>query len=92
MDHSANTYLAVHLKSGSPYIHSPTSLALAHPPLIHVGKVGQLDDVQLFSIPKEKWVHGGEELLAAVRGDAGVQTVDVQAPKPRAKRGGGDEL
>jgi len=88
LDHTANVYLAVSLSSSSPYLQNPSELSSAHPSVTHVGQVGQMSDVQLFSIPKDGSQHDILELLNA---QEGVTRVDVQDVKRRTKRGG-DEL
>lgn len=91
LDHSANTYLAVTLSPASPYLQDPSSLSKAHPLATHLGQVGEMKDVQLISIPKQKWDSEQEDILGFLKNQAGVSRVDVQAVKERAKRGG-DEL
>lgn len=91
LDYQQNTYIAVTLSSDSPYFSSPELLTRDHSSLTHVGKVGQLADVQLLSIPKAEWDHNAEDILTFLRSKNGVGNVDVQVPKQRVKRGG-DEL
>ncbi|KAJ8087973.1 hypothetical protein AAF712_011692 [Marasmius tenuissimus] len=91
MNHDMNTYIAVTLSPGSSFSQTPASLASVHPALAHVGQVGQLNDVQLVSVPKTDWGNVGDDILASLRSSQGVVNVDVQQPKQRAKRGG-DEL
>jgi hypothetical protein len=91
LDHIANTYLAVSLSPSSPYLHNPSALSDAHPSVTHVGQVGQMSDVQLFSIPRQEWNHAQQDILGFLNAQQGVIRVDVQAVKQRTKRGG-DEL
>ncbi|EJD46241.1 hypothetical protein AURDEDRAFT_22872, partial [Auricularia subglabra TFB-10046 SS5] len=86
MDYNSNTYLAVTVSPSSPYISNPASLADVHSQLQYVGKVGELADVQLFSVPKSEWETVQAAVQQALKGVAGVQSVDVQVPKQRAKR------
>jgi len=53
--------------------------------------VGELQDVQLFAVPKADWDQVGEDILAVLKAKQGVLGVDVQVPKERVKRGS-DEL
>lgn len=91
LNYNQNTYLAVTLTSSSPYFSSPSGLAALHPAVAHVGQVGELQDVQLVSVPKETWEQGGDQILAVLKGADGVVYVNVQEPRQRVKRGG-DEL
>ncbi|KIK64367.1 hypothetical protein GYMLUDRAFT_39915 [Collybiopsis luxurians FD-317 M1] len=91
MNHNVNTYVAVTLAPNSPFLSMPSSLSSLHPSLTHVGQVGQLNDIQLVSVPKEDWGNIGEEVLRKLKGSDGVQGVSVQELKQRAKRGD-DEL
>ncbi|QRV86888.1 hypothetical protein RhiJN_28936 [Ceratobasidium sp. AG-Ba] len=97
LDYAAFTYLAVTLSPQSPHFTNPNALAARTAETIqgsgvqHVGKVGELDDVQLFSVPKNVWDSGSGEsskILEAIRAQEGVKGVDVQVPRTRAKRGG----
>jgi hypothetical protein len=91
LDHNANTYVAVTLSPGSPYLAQPTSLA-KHQALHYVGPVGELADVQLVAIPKVEWSSRGADVLGWLKGREGVAGVHVQTlPRTTAKRGG-DEL
>ncbi|TFK32605.1 hypothetical protein BDQ12DRAFT_692303 [Crucibulum laeve] len=85
LDHNNFTYLAVTLSPST----SPSSLS-AGPHLTHIGQVGQLQDVQLFSVPKLEWQNHGDDILKDIGERDGVLRVDVQVPERRAKRG--DEL
>lgn len=89
LDHNANIYLAVSLPSGSSYLTQPQSLAQTHHLLNHVGQVGQLEDIHMYSVPKDEWEQNQEEVLSLLKAQDGVGRVDVQSLAPRAKR---DEL
>jgi len=91
LNHNLHTYVAVTLSPNSPFLNTPSSLSTLHPLITHVGQVGSLDDVQLVSVPKEDWNNIGEEVLAKLKAEEGVQSVSVQELKTRTKRGG-DEL
>lgn len=89
LDYSNYVYLAVTFSSASPSTGS--AMTSIHPALSCVGQVGQLKDVQLYSIPKTDWQHVNMEIMQAVKESDGVLRVDIQQPQLRAKRGG-DEL
>ena len=86
MDYNSNTYLAVTVSPNSPYMSNPASLADVHSELRYVGNVGELSDVQLLSVPKSQWETVQAAVQQALKGATGVQSVDVQVPKQRAKR------
>lgn len=91
VNYSTHTYLAVTFSTSSHFLADPDSLSSVHPALAHVGQVGELKDVHLFSVPKEEWKRADsaiQDVLSAKRAE-GVLRVDVQVPKGRAKR---DEL
>jgi len=88
LDHS-NIYLAVTLARASPFYANPSGLSASHSAINHVGNVGQLPDVHLFSVPKVEWDSWQQDILSFLKGSEGVQRVDVQSPKTRSKR---DEL
>ena len=91
LDYNANAYLAVTLSSSSPFVSNPASLASVHRDISVVGQVGQLDDVQLVSIPKASWDSSKETILSALTQADGVVRVEPQVLKQRVKRSG-DEL
>ncbi|KAG6892014.1 hypothetical protein C0992_002305, partial [Termitomyces sp. T32_za158] len=66
-------------------------LTMVHPAVTHVGQVGQLQDVQIFSVPNSEWESVQEDVLEKLSKANGVGRVDVQKVKARSKRGG-DEL
>lgn len=94
LDHSLNTYLALSLRPTSSFMHNPANIAQYVPAaqLTHIGNVGQLADVHLFSVPKSEWERVNEQVLATLKSLDGVESVEVQVPKQRAKRGVPDEL
>ena len=91
LDHDANTYLAITLSPSSPYLRDPSSLAKVHPSAIHVGQVGEMNDVQLISVPKQQWDSAQNDILQYLNGQEGIRGVDIQSVKVRPKRSG-DEL
>ncbi|KAJ3731602.1 hypothetical protein DFJ43DRAFT_1078027 [Lentinula guzmanii] len=90
-NYDLNTYVAVSLAPNSPFLNTPSSLSSIHPALTHVGQVGQLQDVQLVSVPKDDWNNIGDDILASLKGSEGISSVSVQELRQRTKRGG-DEL
>jgi hypothetical protein len=82
-------HLAVTLAKSSPFYTNPSDLSASYPTVNHVGNVGELQDVQLFSVPKVEWDSRQQDILSFLKGSEGVQRVDVQSPKTRSKR---DEL
>ena len=86
LDYDHNTYLAVTLSAASHIHFQPSSLSAVHPSLAYHGQVGELQDVQLFAVPKADWDQIGEDILAVLKAKQGVLGVDVQVPKERAKR------
>lgn len=90
MDHSTNVYLAVTVSPTSQLFSQPEHLA-THPSISHLGPVGQLEDIQLLSVPRASWGRVQGEVLAQLNSLNGVQRVDVQdAPRQRVKRGAED--
>ena len=91
MDFNANTYLTVTVTPGSFVANNP-ALLVVHPSMSHLGKVGQLMDVEIVSVPKDVWDGLKGDVVQSLNTLDGVRRVDVQeTPKARAKRGG-DEL
>lgn len=97
LDYAAFTYLAVTLSPQSPHFSTPNALATRTSDAIegsnlqHVGRVGELEDVQLFSVPKSVWDSSNGQsakIIEALKSLEGVKAVDVQVPKTRSKRGG----
>jgi len=91
LDYDHNTYLAVTLSTASHIHFPPSSLSAVHASLAYHGQVGELQDVQLFAVPKADWDQVGEDILAVLRAKQVVLGIDVQVPKQQVKRGG-DEL
>lgn len=83
---SSIVYLAVTLARSSPFYSNPSGLSIPYSAVNHVGNVGQLPDVQLFSVPKAEWDSRQQDILSFLKGSEGVQRVDVQSPKARSKR------
>jgi len=86
---NSNVYLAVTLARSSPFYANPSGLSVSRFTVNHVGGVGQLPDVQLFSVPKVEWDSRQQDILSFLKGSEGVQRVDIQSAKMRSKR---DEL
>ncbi|KAF8874773.1 hypothetical protein CPB84DRAFT_560759 [Gymnopilus junonius] len=91
MDHNANSYLSVTFSSASPFQGSPSDLAGMYPGLFYHGRVGELEDVHLYSMPKPNWLQAKGTVLDGLNSTPGVIHVEEQIPKQRIKRGG-DEL
>ncbi|KAF8061766.1 hypothetical protein FPV67DRAFT_1422464 [Lyophyllum atratum] len=91
LNYDLNTYLAVTLSSESLFSGEPSQLARVHPAVAHVGQVGQLQDIQIFSVPTAVWESVRDDVLEKLREGDGVARVDVQKVEARTK-GGGDEL
>ncbi|KAK7677078.1 hypothetical protein QCA50_019976 [Cerrena zonata] len=91
MDFSANTYLTITVTSGSKVANNPSILAV-HPSMVHQGKVGELSDIQVISVPQNIWDESKDIILQSLNALNGVRRVEVQdSPRTRVKRGG-DEL
>lgn len=97
LDHVAFTYLAVTLSPQSPHFSSPNALATRTSEAIqgsnvhHLGRVGELEEVQLYSVPKDVWDSSNgasARIIEMLKSLEGVKAVDVQVPKVRSKRGG----
>ncbi|CAL1703207.1 unnamed protein product [Somion occarium] len=88
MDFSSNVYLAV---TTAPNLsHNPSSLVV-HPTVTYVGKVGELADVQVVSVPKDAWDNVKDDVFRALNALDGVQRIEIQSP-PRQRVKRGDEL
>lgn len=91
MDFSANAYLTITTAPGSAVANNPSLLAV-HPSVTSLGKVGELTDVQIISVPRNVWVESKDTIVQYLNALDGVRRVEVQdPPRTRAKRGG-DEL
>jgi hypothetical protein len=86
-NYDLNTYLAVTLSPSSPFLQQPAALAQVHPAVAHVGQVGQMEDVQLFSVAKFEWERASGDVLNKLENSEGVRRVDVQELAQRTKRG-----
>jgi len=82
LDYTANQYIAVTISTST--LHNPSQIATST--LKHVGPVGALDDVHLFSVSKADWPRLKDETIAYLRAKEGVVNVEVQEPRARAKR------
>jgi hypothetical protein len=91
LNYDLNTYLAVILSPSSPFFQQPAALAQVHPAVVYVAQVGQMQDVQLFSVAKFEWENVSGDVLGKFETSEGVVRVDVQEPAQRTRRGT-DEL
>ncbi|KAI0695080.1 hypothetical protein C8T65DRAFT_665866 [Cerioporus squamosus] len=90
-EHADKVFIAVTLSPTSALNSDPDGLVV-HPLITRLGRVGELQDVQLLGVPRDSWAHAQHEVLDSLNQLQGVLRVDVQdIPKLRAKRGG-DEL
>ena len=88
LSYNTHKYLSIILAKSSLYFKNPSSLEEQVPGITHLGQLGSLDDVHIFSIPLDQW--GDFETAKKVeqlRDIAGVVNVSVQAPTQRQKRG-----
>ncbi|KAF7791052.1 hypothetical protein EIP86_002012 [Pleurotus ostreatoroseus] len=70
---------------------SAQHLLASHPAVAYVGHVGELQDVRLLSVPKERWGQAQADILANLNSINGVKGVEVQQP-PRTRVKRGDEF
>jgi hypothetical protein len=91
LNYDLNAYVAVILSPSSPFFQQPAALAQVHPAVAYVAQVGDMEDVQLYSVAKFEWEKVAEDVLNKVGKSEGVVSVDVQKPAQRARRGN-DEL
>ncbi|KIO32535.1 hypothetical protein M407DRAFT_241417 [Tulasnella calospora MUT 4182] len=98
MDYTLNTYLAVTLAPASPYFSAPANLVSAQVvqsapfQLVYVGNVGALQDTHLYSIPKSQYEQVKDQVYAVLGTlkPNHIRSIDVQVPRQRAKRAGGE--
>ncbi|KAI0781529.1 hypothetical protein BD413DRAFT_506018 [Trametes elegans] len=89
-NHEENVFLTVTLDPTSALYNNPDGLAV-DPLIQRLGRVGELQDVQLLSVPRPNWPGVQGAILDALNALPGVLRVDVlEKPKLRTKRG--DEL
>jgi hypothetical protein len=85
--YDTHTYLSIILAKSSPYFTDPKALADEVPGITHVGQLGALDDVHIYSVPRDQW---GEfetaKKMEALRDVDGVLNVSLQVPTQRRKR------
>ena len=86
MDYDNYTYLAITLSNPSQYFDTPSIITSRYPSLNYCGRVGELSDVHLFSIPKDVWLRDGSALMPQLIGSDGVVHVDVQVLRTKSKR------
>ncbi|OBZ75955.1 hypothetical protein A0H81_04936 [Grifola frondosa] len=65
LNHDANIYLAVTLSPSSALFSNPAALAI-HPYVTHLGKAGQIPDIQLLSVPRQSWERVRDEVITAL--------------------------
>ena len=87
LSYNTHKYLSIILAKSSIYFKNPSSIAEQVPGITHLGQLGVLDDVHIYSIPLDQW---GEfetaKKLEQLRDIAGVVNVSVQEPTQRQKR------
>ncbi|KAI9461651.1 hypothetical protein BJY52DRAFT_190852 [Lactarius psammicola] len=83
LNYATHAYLTVLLARSSSLLADPSAV---HPHLKHIGPVGQLPDIHLFSVPKPTWEHSSAAIISALRQADGVLKVDIQEPRMRVKR------
>jgi hypothetical protein len=87
LDYDTHKHLSIILAKSSPYFKNPASLADEVPGITHLGQLGVLDDVHIYSIPVEQW---GEfetaKKMEQLRDVVGVVNVNLQVPTQRKKR------
>ncbi|KAF9521150.1 hypothetical protein BS47DRAFT_1286284, partial [Hydnum rufescens UP504] len=74
----------------SPYLSNPGLWSSVHSMVSYVSPVGALDDVLLVAVPKLAWEDNQMQILDTLRSASGVMRVDVQEPRQRSKRRGGE--
>ena len=85
-EHREKVFITVTLSPTSALFSEPDGL-LIHPRLARLGRVGELQDVQVLTAPRAEWPDVEDPVLDTLRGLPGVLRVDVQElPKLRAKR------
>ena len=90
LDHGNNIYLTVTVSPSSAAASNSQAL-IVHPSITHLGHVGQLQDVQLLSVPRASWDLVQDSVMSTLRGISGVQRVAIeQPPRMRAKRNADD--
>jgi hypothetical protein len=90
LDYAINNYISVTLSPRSSLRSSPDRLA-QHPAVSYVGLVGELQDVQLVSVPKADWAEKEADVLEWLKARDGVIQVNIHSDqKTRARRGGGE--
>jgi hypothetical protein len=87
LSYDTHKYLSIILTKSSLYFKNPSSLAQAVPGITHIGQLGALDDVQIYSIPLDQWSEfEAAKKMEHLRDIAGVINVSVQVPTQRQKR------
>ncbi|RPD55748.1 hypothetical protein L226DRAFT_495610 [Lentinus tigrinus ALCF2SS1-7] len=90
-EHADKIFIAVTISPTSALNSDPDGLVV-HPLITRLGRVGELQDVQLLGVPRDSWAHSQDDVMRSLSQLQGVLRVDVQdVPRLRTKRGG-DEL
>lgn len=85
--YNTHKYLSIILAKSSIYFKNPSSIAEQVPGITHLGQLGVLDDVHIYSVPLDQWSEfETAKKLEQLRDIAGVVNVTVQAPTQRQKR------
>ena len=87
LSYNTHKYLSIILAKSSLYFKNPSSLADQVPGMTHLGQLGVLDDVHIYSIPLDQWPEfETANKIDQLKDIAGVVNVSVQAPTQRPKR------
>jgi len=87
LSYDTHKYLSIILARSSTYLDDPPSLAAEVPGITHLGQLGVLDDVHVYSIPLDQWAEfETAKRVEQLRDIAGVVNVSVQVPTQREKR------
>jgi len=85
-EYATNVFLSINIKSSSPYIKKPSSIAAVHSSMTYHGTAGELPDVLVCSVPRKEWPTVKQDIMAALSRTGAVTGVEVQEPKHRFKR------
>jgi len=87
LSYDTHKYISIILAKSSPYFKNPSSLADNLPGITHLGQLGVLDDVHIYSIPLDQWAEfETAKKMEQLRDIAGVVNVSLQNPTQRQKR------
>lgn len=96
LSYSDSTYLTIIFPHSSPFIHQPTLFSPSPPlpyPLTHISQIGELEDSHIYKVEVDKstWDDVKEQVLRGLKGNVDVGSVrEMEEPKMRVKRGGGE--